>query len=272
MSKLGIHFFTRLFCNLKITFVIILLSYLYPITLSASNLQENQVNKQEVADFFNIPADKIALECPQKTYGFEGKGDDKFFFLCLREKDKQKRCEVAIHALDYLPLSYSISFDVMEHAGSPSDRWHSFFQLHSFPDKAEKWRCPPVSLEAYQGQYRGFNRWDASEISKTLGYNCTEEGSSIQGRQILSERPIKYGQWQSFLLQMDATHTRKGHLKLNIENKNVYDAGGPNMFNDKKPPYIKLGIYKPAGWSPSEIDSGEPICIGYKRLKIETHR
>lgn len=227
---------------------------------------------QEIAEFLGVPAKNVNIECPQNTFKIEGQGDDKNLNICLRYQDNQKRCEVTVTGLDPAPAQYNISVDIRETIRSPSDRWHTIMQIHSFPDSGEKWRCPPLSVEVEKQHFRAYSRWDESAISKTSGNNCTEAGSSIQAREVLKNIPVRYNSWQSFQLNMRATPSKSGQIQLKINQSSSKLLNGGNVYNDKRAPFLKLGVYKPAGWSRPEIQSGQPVCVSYKNFKMASSK
>lgn len=137
-------------------------------------------SEQQIADFIGGTRDQIHIECPQKSYDIKSDGEGGFLNICLNYKDAQKRCEISISGFDNIPAQYDVSFELKEAKNSPSERWHTVMQIHSFPDKTEKWRCPPLSVEVKNGKFRAYSRWDIHKVSRTYGNNCTEAGSSIQ--------------------------------------------------------------------------------------------
>lgn len=223
---------------------------------------------QEISEFLGVPATDVKIECPQNTLKIEGDGADKHLNICLNYRDNQKRCEVTLTGLDPAPAQYDISVDIKEAVASPSDRWHTVMQMHSFPDDGEKWRCPPLSVEVEKRHFRAFSRWDKNAISTTSGNNCTEAGSSIKAREVIGNVPVHYNSWQNFQLMMLATPSQNGQMKLKINQASSKRLDGGNLYNDKRAPFLKLGVYKPAGWSQPEIQSGQPVCVSYKNFKM----
>ncbi len=238
----------------------------------AFDYHKNKIKVKEIADFLGVNIKYLSIECPQDTYGLKGEGSDRSLTFCLSHKDTEKRCELALSGLDTPPAMYQVSFEVKEEKTSPSNRWHSIMQIHSFPDFGEKWRCPPLSVEINKGYIRAYSRWDKSLISKTTGYNCAETGSSITSESVIDNIPIKYGNWNKFLLNIYGTYNNDGVLKLKLNESSSELKNRGNLYNDKKAPYIKLGVYKPAGWSEFEIQKGNPVCVSYKNFKLNTSK
>jgi Polysaccharide lyase len=226
----------------------------------------------KIANFLDVDANRISSECPQDSFGIKGSGSDERLYFCLGSRDTQKRCEIAISGLDSPPARYQISFDVRKDSSSVSDHWYSIMQIHSFPDFGEKWRCPPLSVEINKQSFRAYSRWDKSEISKTYGYNCAEEGSSITSTELINHVVVRYNVWNRLTLDIFATHIDNGAIKININESSSELKNRGNLYNDKAPPYLKLGVYKPAGWTKSEIKENKKVCVSYKNFMLKTSK
>ena len=231
--------------------------------------------KAELAEFFGVSESRVTLECPQKTYSIEKvkkkkkKKKDKYvnkdvLTICLNKKDRQRRCEIAVHGIDVHPAKHNIRFQLRVGKDfKAGNEWQSLMQLHSFPDKGEAWRCPVMSMEAHKNSFRMFNRWDTAPLSQTTGYHCTGPDSSIQARTLFSDIGIKPGHWNKFNMDLVLSHTRHGKIKL-VFDKNKTSTSSSNHFNDKRSPYLKFGIYKPTTW-----ESGhESSCVQYRKVQI----
>lgn len=225
----------------------------------------------QMAAALGVPVDGIFIECPQNTYSI--KRDEKGqkateLKICLSPDDVGKRCEVTVMPLRASPATYKISLEMNVLAESPASFWYSVMQIHSFPDQGESWRCPPFSLEVVGQRFRAYSRWDTSPISRTMGNNCTETGSSLRGRDLLSGVPVLYNRWQQVELGGSLSPYNDGRLFLNINKWKSLRINGGNIFNDARSPFIKLGIYQPAGWDEKLWRSAHPVCVGYRNLKI----
>lgn len=241
-------------------------------TVHANDYPKKNDKVKKIADFLDIDVRRISMECPQNSFGIKGDGLDKSLYFCLSPSDANKRCELTISGLDAPPAHYQITFDVKQDAASVTDKWHSIMQIHSFPDFGEKWRCPPLSIEINKNSFRAYSRWDKSKISKTLGYNCSETGSSITAKELINNVAVKASLWNSLFLDIFATHADNGAIKLNINESSSELKNRGNLYNDKRAPYLKLGIYKPAGWTKSEVEKSKRVCISYKNFILKTSK
>ena len=226
------------------------------------------VMEEKLAGFFGVTPDRIFIECPQNSYALTGEGASQNLRVCLNRADHEKRCEITVHGLSLAPNVNAVSFQVKIADTVPHNEFHGVLQVHSFPDKgtAEKWRCPVMSLETADGKFRMFDRWDATPVSITSGYNCTEPGSTISGRDVLRDVKITPGEWQDFSMMTKLSYQDDGVLQASIDNKSSLLIKGPNTFNDKRDPFLKFGIYKPTGW-----EKGHDLsCVSYRNVKIDT--
>lgn len=249
--------------TMKLMILLLLFSCFGAATVHADDNYANM--KKELSEFFKVSADRINIECPQKSYELTGQQSDQILNICLHKADNQKRCEITISGIDRAPVKHHISYELNFSDPNPRKRWESIMQIHSFPDKGEAWRCPVASFEVKDGLYRMYNRWDASPISRTLGYNCAEQGSSISSRTIINDVKVKAGQWQKIVLDAGLS-TEDGEFRFSIDDKVSPDFKGPNTFNDERQPYLKFGIYKPTGWENDHVTS----CVKYRNVKIVT--
>lgn len=221
---------------------------------------------QKLAKFFGVEKERIFVECPQQSFSLEDKIEP-VLNICLKKLDKQKRCEIAVHNLKRVPAAHNISYEISVKDPQPRREWQSFMQIHSFPDKGEAWRCPVAALEAEDGTFRIYNRWDASALSLTTGHNCTEPGSSISGRSILQDVSVMPGAWQKVNMDVALSTEENGHFQAKIGPKDSGLINGPNTFNDKKDPFLKFGIYKPTSWEKGHVET----CVQYRKVEIVTH-
>ncbi|WP_165569599.1 heparin lyase I family protein [Corallincola luteus] len=161
-----------------------------------------------------------------------------------------KRCEVAVHDLLERDRPFSLSFKFKTAAENSSDHyWHSYFQVHSFPDEGEQWRCPIMALEALQGELRMFNRSDKEAIAHLPNGTCAGEGNSISSRTLFENLPLTPEVWHEFRMSGVLSTSDSACLTVEIDGYVVSAECGANTFNDKSSPFLKFGIYNPTGWN-----------------------
>ncbi|RTZ18671.1 heparin lyase I family protein [Vibrio penaeicida] len=182
----------------------------------------------------------------------------------LKPQKGRKRCEIAVQkALKRdVPFSLSFKFKVKDNYAY-SNRWHSYFQIHSFPDKGENWRCPILALETSSGKLRMFNRWDHQKVSSTVDGTCASPRNSIGTRTLFSDVDYAVEQWHQFKIEGTLSTKASACLKTYLNGSKLSETCGPNTFNDAKMPFIKLGIYKPTSW-----DKYPEISMKIKELEL----
>jgi len=187
---------------------------------------------------------KIKNEC--NGYSFSKNGVIRFV---LDKKSSHKRCEIAIKNIlkKNTPFYIEYVFKVKERY-QHTNRWHSLFQIHAMPDKGENWRCPIMALETYHGQLRMFKRWDYSKISSTNLSTCSSRFNTMKSQKLFEHVNYWVDKWNKF--EMFGTLGMGNNcIYIKLNNVLLSKSCGANMYNDKKPPYFKFGIYKPTGWS-----------------------
>lgn len=244
---------------------------LFIINAGAIGLSCAAPSDSRLAAFFGVAEKDISVECPQDTYSIVQEGKVDTLRMWIRAGKNEKRCEIAVKTLSKdSKLAQRVSFDVMQPSTNISKEWYAIMQIHSFPDKnlGEVWRCPPLSFEAMNRGYRAFSRWDKNEKSLTSGYNCTEEGSTIKARELMSNVPVLYDSWQKLTLDIVMSPFDDGQVRLAVGRFVSPVFKGGTRFNDAKPPYLKFGIYKPAGWTAEERQRGQDLLVFYKNVEI----
>ncbi|PZP55833.1 MAG: hypothetical protein DI586_05575 [Micavibrio aeruginosavorus] len=225
---------------------------------------QDPVVKAKLARFFGVDADRIWLECSQDSFSLDEEDGQSVLNVCLREKDRKQRCEISVHRLSLAPVVNHISFEFKHIDATRRSRWETLMQIHSFPDKGEKWRCPVAPLEIINGTLRMMSRWDSSPMSQPVGYSCAGAGSTVSTREFIKDIPLIPGKWQKVDLATKLSYKDDGTIRLKIDNKDSGLITGPNRYNDEKLPFVKFGIYKPTGWEKGHVST----CTRYRNVKI----
>ncbi|MBD1556206.1 hypothetical protein HC752_04590 [Vibrio sp. S9_S30] len=187
------------------------------------------------------------------------------FEFTLKPKKGRKRCEIAVQKALKREQPFSLSFQFkVEDDYAYSNSWHSYFQIHSFPDKGENWRCPIMALETSAGKLRMFNRWDLQRISSTVDGTCASPNNSIRARTLFEDVSYSANKWHQFKIEGTLSTETSACLKTYLDGKKLSETCGPNTFNDAKMPFFKLGIYKPTRW-----DIYPEISIKIKELELK---
>ncbi|WP_104402833.1 heparin lyase I family protein [Vibrio penaeicida] len=182
----------------------------------------------------------------------------------LKPKKGRKRCEIAVQKGLERDKPFSLSFRfLVNDTYQYSNQWHSYFQIHSFPDKGESWRCPIMALETKNGKLRMYNRWDQKKISSTKRGSCAANGNSIRSRTLFEGVSYAANVWNQFRIEGVLSTSNNECLKTYLNEALLSETCGPNTFNDARVPFFKLGIYKPTSW-----DKYPEISLKVKDLEL----
>lgn len=222
-------------------------------------------SKKELGAFFNVKPDRLFIECASKDFQLTDATDGPVLSMCLSKNDKKRRCEIAVHDISRTPAPFNVNFDVMSDSlNTASTEEFSIMQLHSYPDKGESWRCPVMSLEVKDSTLRLFNRWDKEKLSKGAGYNCAGAGSTITSRVLFQNMPVENDRWHHMNISGVLSYDPMGEVKASLDDRVLADTSGATTYNDRRPPFLKFGIYKPTSWRKSQ----PKICMHYKNVQI----
>lgn len=228
--------------------------------------QPPTLSAEQLAEVMSLPAGaSLYLECQQQQLSLIEQAIP-VIKATLRFQDKAfRRCEFAIHGGIEKNQPFSFSFQIKFSKQDDTDRyWRAYFQIHSFPDENEQWRCPIAALESVKGKLRMFNRWDPSAISDTSITTCANQQSSMQSRTLFSEQSLTAEQWHEVEINGLFSYQDDGYLMISIDQQIVANVEGPNSFNDIKVPFLKLGIYKPTPW-----ENQQPIVAEYREINLQ---
>ena len=79
----------------------------------------------------------------------------------------------------------------------------------------------------------------------------------------MSGHPIVANEWTAFELAMTPSTSESGALSLKVGEDDVA-LSGSNIYNDKRGPFIKLGVYKPTSWT-----AEDEYCVEYRNIEIK---
>ena len=216
-------------------------------SMDSNAVEGKAVDLEQVIDFVPNESGNLLVECASSLWSYDAESKTTLFSL-TPERDR-KRCEFAFKGLlnRDSPFSISFSFKVSERYDDP-DNWHSYFQIHSFPDEGEEWRCPILALESIGGKLRMYNRWDTHNLSITDNGTCADFGNTIESRVLFLPTDFELEGWNKMTIEGLLSTTEDGWLNIYLNDEQISESNGPNTFNDVLQPYFKIGIYKPTSW------------------------
>lgn len=136
-------------------------------------------------------------------------------------------------------------------------------QFPSKPDSSlEDGRSPALTLAVYEDKWRVSNRWDPKQITKNR--NPRPEG----GSKGWSLGEIEKGKWTDWVFHVKWSSQSDGLLEVWKDGKLVVRKTGPNTYNDKRGPYLKLGIYKPQWEDKPELSRATKRVIYFDEVRI----
>lgn len=190
--------------------------------------------------------------------------DNRSLTLCVPELSlSRRRCEVEIQGPDIRGQWLDAQFDVkLNEAAARPKQPIIIFQIHSHPDPGEQWRCPIAALRTLPDNLELGGAYDFSEISRPAANGCIGPESTIKGYRAFLDKPAAADTFMSLRLRYRLS-LGYGDVVAFRDGKEAGEVKGPNMMNDKRKPFLKMGIYG----VPS--DQPGPFCSTIKNLKLD---
>ena len=129
----------------------------------------------------------------------------------------------------YLPPDWET-----DHFGEVIVQWHSRPDL----ELGENWRRPPLALNIDGENYELVNISDSSPVSHAEDSEDTSVGTTPW------IGPIERGRWVDWAFHIRWSYEGNGFIRIWKDGRQVATQRGPNTYNDRTPPFWKLGIYK----------------------------
>lgn len=118
---------------------------------------------------------------------------------------------------------------------SDSNKWVDLVDYHGSADKCDQARQAPLDM---------FMRDDAVVI-RVKGQTAACAGKTYDRNKYFYLPLFKLGAWNDVVMNFKFSHKEGGggFLKVWVNGKKVLSDSGINAFNDKLPPYLKVGLY-----------------------------
>ncbi|MGK7910580.1 MAG: polysaccharide lyase [Synechococcus sp.] len=113
-------------------------------------------------------------------------------------------------------------------------------QWHGRPDRdlGEPFRQPPLSLRVDGEVFELVTRSDAAQVNRTNDPGETfTELTAWTG-------PIERGRWIDWAFHIRWSYDGDGIIRIWKDGQHIHTHRGANTYNDRTPPYFKLGVYK----------------------------
>lgn len=151
----------------------------------------------------------------------------------------------------FLPLDYV-----------PDNIWELVAQWHVDPDDA---------VEDAAARYPAMALWSDHGIWQIS--NSIDADAQTTSRASITQRKFNLGayetnKWTDWVFRVKWSYQSDGILQVWKDGKKVIDAPGPNCYNDKKGPYVKLGVYK--GWGTMTPDKVRTRTVFHDEFRMAT--
>ncbi len=188
----------------------------------------------------------------------EGEYAAKFTF---RKSDPTKRAELKLEPVPANSEQW-YGFSVFIPQEYTKDRVPEVItQWHNRPDGdlGENWRRPALLLRTKNDKFILENRWDSRLVTQS---------SRDVGTQKWDLGPMAKGQWTDWVVHARWSHKSDGTLEVWKNGKLVVQRTGPNTYNDKRGPFLKLGIYKAQWKSNPEASTTTERVIYFDEVRV----
>lgn len=148
-----------------------------------------------------------------------------------------ERSEVAFPANAFeFGKTYQVRFEVLFEHGSPSRAKNDkFFQVHNVNDEGDAILGPVLGMQLEKEHMRIVVRWDKNRITT----------ARVEDHWIFDDaNDIERDRWYDFDIRVRFDPFGDGALEIRRDGAEVARYAGPLGYNDAKPPYPKIGIYR----------------------------
>ena len=133
--------------------------------------------------------------------------------------------------------TYRLKFSMYIPNDWEADRYgDTLMQIHGVKDKGDQYSGPCLVLQTKSGNWEIVSRWDSRSIST----------KSSSGRSQVHKSSYARGRWTTWEFEIKWSYNSNGYIRVWKDGRQVASRNGPNCYNDRTGPYLKMGIYKPA--------------------------
>lgn len=131
-------------------------------------------------------------------------------------------------------------------------------QIHKRPDAGDASGKQPLTVGTKLGVWRLSIHFDARSKST----------KSSVGVKNFSLGTVNKGQWIDWVFHIKFSYQTNGLLEVWQNGKKVLTYNGPNCFNDKLGPYLKVGIYNPLWSNRSQGSPEDKLQLYVDEVKV----
>jgi hypothetical protein len=148
-----------------------------------------------------------------------------------------ERCEVAFQDNPFeFKKTYRITFEMLFEDGPVTAAENDkFFQVHNVNDPGDAILGPVFAMQLRHDKLMIVTRWDANAETKSR----TEDHWIFEDTGL-----IERGRWYQFDVTLRFDPFGKGTAVVRRDGNEIANYEGPLGYNDEKPPYLKIGIYR----------------------------
>lgn len=212
----------------------------------------------------------LANRWAAKVVGEKARAGKRALEISLRRRDKMqskgKRAELLVPYTYRHGKGYWYGFSVyLPQAWEEDDRGEVVAQFFANEDKelGEKGRSPALALRINKRFWYVTSRWDERVV--------TAKNSAPKAK--LYKARYQRGRWTDWVFHVrwawkkGLPPAEAGLVEVWRDGRKVVERRGPNTYNDRRGPSLKLGIYK-APWN----DPDEPSAVSERRLFLDEIR
>ncbi len=182
------------------------------------------------------------------------------FTLKESDWDVTNRSEIGLQSVP-ADSEYVYRFSTFLPESYVADPSHEIIaQWHAKPDfhLGETWSGagPVLSLNIANGKWLLDSRWDSRQIMRTKEPGKTKKADP-EGSDSLELDNYLTEQWTDWVFRVKWSLEDDGFIEVWQDGELVWSRTGPNRYNDLLGPYLRTGIYKPAGWEEAQVTQRE---------------
>lgn len=153
-------------------------------------------------------------------------------------------------------IGFSNYLPVLEDSGKRGEFFA--FQIHKRPDAADASGKQPLTLTANPTSWRVNVHFDANATTAVRGDSLRRFAAG----------DIDYGQWTDWVIHIHLSYASDGSLEVWKDGNKIVSYLGPNCYNDKLGPFMKIGVYNSSWVSREGATAADQRTIYYDKVSV----